>query len=83
MKRLTAGVILVVLVLGVPMLQFEPGDFWVGVAVICSARDAGCSPGQTAALGVMGVAHSAMHGAAWGAIAGPWGMAIGGAAAGL
>ncbi len=52
------------------------GKFWVGVTYL--AAEAGHSNEKVAAIGVLGVAHTAMEGAVWGAvIGGPAGVAAG------
>ena len=76
MKRLTAGVILMVLVLGVPMLQLEPGSFWAVASYAAPNRKAGL------AIGFLGAFHAGLHGAAWGLIAGPVGGVVAGVAVG-
>ncbi|GAB4240483.1 MAG: hypothetical protein Kow00109_15610 [Acidobacteriota bacterium] len=54
---------------------------WVGIATYVATKDA--SPEATAAVGVLGVYSSVLHGVAWGfALGGPAGI-VAGAAAGL
>ena len=77
MKRLTAGVILMVLVLGVPMLQLEPGSFWAVVSYAAPNKKAGL------ATALLGAVHAGLHGAAWGLIAGPGGAFIAGVSVGV
>ena len=76
MKRLTAGVILMVLVLGVPMLQSEPGAFWLGLTYINARR--GGTPEQGLALGILGLYSSTLHMFAWGFVLGPAGGVVAG-----
>lgn len=83
-KKMMALALVASLSVGTAYVAKDATDakFWLGVSYV-GAKQGKLNTDQSAAIGLIGIAQSAIHGAAWGAAFGPAGAVIGGAAAGL